>query len=44
MDDFAYGVASNHLSNMEKQNKVGGLLDLGKNKYSGGFSSSTSNL
>ena len=41
MNNFVDGVASIHLGNVEKQIKAGGFLDLGKNKYSGGSSSST---
>ena len=33
-----------HLANVEKHIKTGGLLDWGKKKYSGGSTSSTSNL
>ena len=41
VDNFADGVASVYLGNVEKQ--INGR-DLGKNKYSDGSSSSTSNL
>ena len=41
MENFADGVASFHLANVEKQIKVGDFLDLGNKKYSGGSSSST---
>ena len=44
MDNFAGGVASIRLANVEKQIKAGAFLDLGKKKYSGGSSSSTSKL
>ena len=41
VDNFAGAVTSFHLANVEKQIKVGDLLDLGKKKYSGGSSCST---
>ena len=44
VNNFSDGVASFHLANVEKQIKVGDLLDLGKKKHSGGSSFSTSNL
>ena len=44
VNNFADDVASIHLVNVEKQIKAGRLLDLGKKKYFGGSSSSTSNL
>ena len=36
--------ASINLTNVKRHMKAGGLLDWGKKKYSGGSSSSTSNL
>ena len=35
------GVVSIHLANVERYIKAGGLLNWGKNKYSGGSSTST---
>ena len=44
VDNFAEGVASAHLNNVEKQIKTDGFFDLGKKKYSDGSSFATSNL
>ena len=44
VDNYANGVASTHLANMEKHIKNGGLLNWGKRKNSGGSWPSTSNL